>query len=352
MSRQGAVVLGLAVMGGIFVAPAPLLAQSQVELEARVRRLEARLEQARLRAPQFNAQLDTVRSGQFTLLTPRQDVERITEAAQAAWREIRTLLRGDTNALGSMTAAILQVDRLASASQLRNVLGESVPIIGLAGWETRDDLAHRLVEHTAAHVFDSVVSPGVREWLSRPATFDSVTAREWTATYVRLASTRHARVRDCYAGVIDSCKTVLWIATTAEPNLEWYPLDEARAVWGESRVPSCQPWRTDAECRAWLRDQQPLPPLDMSARHEVFRLALAVGGDGALGRFTAADGSVAAALEAAADMPIDSLVAHWHRGVVEHRPKATALTRHSAWAAVTWLVLMTLAASRSSRWRS
>jgi hypothetical protein len=77
-----------------------------------------------------------------------------------------------------------------------------------------------------------------------------------------------------------------------------------------------------------------------------------VGGSDALPRFFADTGvAVVPRLEAAAGLPLDSLLGSWRASVLAHRPPATTTPLGTQWLAVVWVLGLAAVATRSTRWR-
>src|SRR5205814_8919717 len=93
-------------------------------------------------------------------------------------------------------------------------------------------------------------------------------------------------------------------------------------------------------------------PLGGPMRIWLVQFALEVGGPGGFHRLTAAAGQpVDAQFAAAADMPLDSLLAVWRGRVLAARPEPVTLESKGAWVALSWGVIFGLLALRSTRWR-
>ncbi len=93
------------------------------------------------------------------------------------------------------------------------------------------------------------------------------------------------------------------------------------------------------------------PPLPRGVRDGFVRQVLALGGDGAYGRLRATEGTIADRLEAAAGMPVDSVIVSWRSGLLDAVGRPTSTSLPIALGAVLWAVLFSGLALRSTRWR-
>jgi hypothetical protein len=86
-------------------------------------------------------------------------------------------------------------------------------------------------------------------------------------------------------------------------------------------------------------------------RADFLYYTLDTGGPGAWNRLHgAAGGGLEAGLAAAAQMPIDSLVAHWRSSLLALRPTTVTISMRTALLALTWSSVLLLGALGASRW--
>jgi hypothetical protein len=86
-------------------------------------------------------------------------------------------------------------------------------------------------------------------------------------------------------------------------------------------------------------------------RADLMYFALDLGGADSWTRLhAAADSGVAAALAAAARMPVDSVLARWRADLLSRRPVASIITPGTAIVAITWATALMLGALGASRW--
>lgn len=94
------------------------------------------------------------------------------------------------------------------------------------------------------------------------------------------------------------------------------------------------------------------PTLSSRAAGTLLIAVADLGGADALRRFFADTGlAIVPRLEAAAAMPLDSLLARWHAEVLARRPTPTSVPAGLQWLAVVWTAVLVALATRSTRWR-
>src|SRR5262249_36883043 len=92
------------------------------------------------------------------------------------------------------------------------------------------------------------------------------------------------------------------------------------------------------------------PTWTLPARGSLLTVALRLGGPDGYARLRAAAGQpIPAQLEAASGVPLDSILAEWHRAVVAARPTPVAASSASLMTAALWVCLCGGLALRSSR---
>jgi len=169
-------------------------------------------------------------------------------------------------------------------------------------------------------------------------------------------------VRRCYEGDLEGCAQATGLRGGEAPWLNWFTAPERRlyvermvrpgdasdsALWD-----GCVRAGMDDACMVILRGR-PLPaPLTPQARASLLGTALETGGPGAFGRLTeAAGGDLVRELEAAAGVPLDTLLASWRREVLATRTSAWAGLVRSPFTLLLWILFFGALASRSTRWR-
>jgi hypothetical protein len=152
------------------------------------------------------------------------------------------------------------------------------------------------------------------KWLKEPPPFHlSDNARRYHAMYAVMTSTGQAE-RGCVDGRLDSCAYAFWLRPAPSPELTGaYP----RLV-----------------------------------RADLFLAALDLGGSEAWARIVAAKPeSPVAALEAAAGMPADSVIARWRTGIMTLRPDEKPLHFRGILLVAGWTAVLLAGTLGVSRWR-
>jgi hypothetical protein len=319
-----------------FVA-APLAAQSTAQLEARVRRLEAKEQ----------ALKDSASLGEERLFQgqPRRyfAVAGITlgfpvEVASAAERSLREV-EGDWRARYGSALGLLANDTLTFMIWPET---DSTPFAKIswrfAGqrgetqvWAT--DVAHgrwfTWLPRQRLQVWEtSLFGPPMREWLKAGA--PSLDA--WDGRFARrdLLFSPSGPARRCLAGSLGDCQRALALREGADPFTEWYDRADLVAMARDDRhrsddagLASCRATGELEACRKALGGSAGIigPPTGTGVRGALYLFALAQGGPDALVRLHAAgERPPAEQLAVASGMPIDSLLAKWHAAVIVPLP--------------------------------
>jgi hypothetical protein len=169
----------------------------------------------------------------------------------------------------------------------------------------------RFIEQQAQWALLARSAAGIEKW-SGALPIEPASSEAWRGMRYALAASPSPVARDCYSGRLAACKSILALDATPAASL-----DNSSGM----------------------------------ARGTLVQLAIAAGGQGAVGRMIANNGSTAGALSAAAKMPLDSLVASWQRHVHDEGVASEAFTPLIAAVAIGWIVVMGLLSLRSSRWR-
>jgi hypothetical protein len=189
---------------------------------------------------------------------------------------------------------------------------------------------------------------------------DTVLRLHADAMYEELATTPWSAARRCYSGDLTACRLSLGV-TRVDPATGWYnAMDRrvyvAQVLHGTSEAArDCVDAGDDAACIASLKRAPggaPEPPLGDQARQFLLALAINAGGPRAFERLMAhPQEPLDARIEAAADIPLDSLITRWRDQILAGHPKTVAADSQAAWAAVAWGIALTIVALRSTRWR-
>lgn len=169
-------------------------------------------------------------------------------------------------------------------------------------------------------------------------------------------------VRRCYEGDLEGCAQATGLRGGEAPWRNWFTAPERRLYVERMVRPSdasgsalwdgCVRAGMDDACMVILRGRALPAPLTPRARSSLLSLALETGGPGAFHRLReAGGGDLSHALEAAAGVPLDTLLASWRREVLATRRSAWAGLSRSPVTLLLWILLFGALASRSTRWR-
>ncbi|MDH3290636.1 MAG: hypothetical protein OEO20_14680 [Gemmatimonadota bacterium] len=352
----GALILVCATASGLH-------AQDAAQYRDKVDRLAARLEAVRaqvLAKDSIGSPVDTVRRGPLRLLVRPERQAFLAEVADITWDTLATMLGADTLLiLGSHVFV-----HVADDSRLRLPPDVGQYRIWRLG-EPRDvaaDLA-RFIVHTIWEGLDATL----RSWLSNPAGLDSLSNTQAEAVYVDLVTAPWELVKACRAGDLEACARSLDLEVADDTVSLWYTAEEQRrrvekggGTWWDiynRKLPDyigCT-GGDDAACSVYLNQHRWMigAPLSASARESFLRVALEVGGEGALGRLARSEApATGGRLSAAAGVPRDSLIALWRDRILAAAPAQVIITGATGWTALAWVLVLAFLALRSTRWRN
>ena len=352
----------VALAAGLAAAPA-VRAQTVSELRERVRRLEQAYFAAQaVAAPADSAARqsnfvprDSATAGGLHVFAPRIAVANAREGAERAWSMLQSIFGTEAGILANTDFA-LQLERpsqvVAAPQEARRFIAEN----------SATDIANRLVWE-ASQILSARLDRRLYIWM-----FSRIGRTYWKSPRSRPLPCRtpSPAARRCYLGALDGCRDAFDLPPTAESFRRWYGPAERRLIVQEiiagediQLVPElyrdCVTRGDDSACVRLLQRtaESAIPaPLGRPMRIGLVQFALEVGGPGAFHRLTAAAGQpVDAQFAAAADMPLDSLLAVWRGRVLAARPEPVTLESKGAWVALSWGVIFGLLALRSTRWR-
>ena len=345
---------------------APAWAQTVEELEARV--ADARISLAVAEAAEDSARgrLDSTRIGTLRLLGRPELLSRNEPAAERAWASLRRALGPDTTIVSGLIIYLYEDPNRSTFSGAAGTvrLGDSGPSSMFPGGAEHvqplrlrrtysvSAVANSIERVVYDHVFYRVMPESVREWLDAPTSFDTVSRGEWTGSYIALATSDLNIGHQCFQRNIAACTKALWLTVSETPNVDWFTTAEAQALAQNSMAFTAMQCAGDVtQCPEFLRTTLPRPPLDYNTRQRLFRLALEVGGEGAIHRFLLAPDRIEARLEAASGTDLGSLVEEWTTRVHNAPPPGSGFSTRSGTVTVIWILVVFGAALRSSRWR-
>ena len=364
MSRSG--VMALLTVAGLTL-PERSEAQSVAELEAHVANARTALLEALAAEDSALGGLDSIQVGTLRLLVHQDDRLRADRAAREAWASLERQLGSASDIISGLIIYMttsgsrvfsgggVTVRTTATDPRSSTLVGvDYVQPLVVGASHTASQVAGSVERVVFDYIYHNIIPTDSRAWLGGPTSFDSTTDGQWTGRYIDLATSSLGIANRCFEGDRAACKSTLWLDLSETPNVDWYPLGEAQMLARlSSRLASreCAAGVSDEACRSWLTAQPPMPPLDLAARQQLFRLALSIGGDGAVSRFLAPADNVEARLEAASGTDLDDLTAQWIERVLTAPPKPNALPARSASMAAVWIIALLAITSRSSRWR-
>lgn len=321
-----------------------------------VDRLADRL--AHLRTDVFRAEsvvgMDTVAVHRFHVLSRPERRDFFRESAALAWESLVTVLGSDT----VLVEDALFYFREASDPVLRRT---DVTEYFIDDETSPETVALRLLQNAQVRIWEQVAGE-LQEWLPSPAAFGPLSRTAAQVVYADLVTAPWASTTACFDGNLDACARALALESAERPISLWFTIDEQRRAIRDSRsfglrlepdYIACTNGN-DASCTALLESRPYLirTPLALAARGSVLQVAVELGGEGSLGRLVHADsGSVGERLSRAAGVSQDSLVTEWRARILAAEPESIALTRVAGWTAFVWVLVWTIAATRSTRWR-
>jgi hypothetical protein len=207
------------------------------------------------------------------------------------------------------------------------------------------------------------MGPDVQSWIRADIPIDSPTQATWSEARISLILSQTPASTDCVHGRIDRCVQILGLVEVADPAFalfnaasrvgvieRWSPLLRRANAKQYDR---CTVAKVEAACDSLSRSippdvvPLPVPPV---VRQSFVRFALMIGGDGAFDRFIDAK-NPRARIEAAAKLPVDTVVARWRDTILDSRSSSTAIDMETGMSALAWAALCGALALRSSRWR-
>lgn len=369
MSR-GARLLALLVVAGAI----PAAGQDRQALAGEVDRLVHRLDSLHARrgetsllvtasasgVPPAPAQvdLDQVEVGGLRIRTNRSPLP-VAEAAREAWTVLDGYYGTELARLPLRTLTIEGIDPDSTHGEL----GDLADLVMF--W---DRPAHTLALALVTGVVPPPDDPALLAWLrGAPAPVASLTLALATVR-TQLLLSPFSSGRDCVAGALPSCKAALALL----PGAEWpdaaFPLASDRrelvrhlaqngaGAAQRDATGRCLSAGDDAACSAFVGSLEvgALPSVTPSTtRQTLLAVALARGGPDAYHRLRATAGRpIADRLEAAAGVPVDSLLSEW-LGAIDAAARATTpWSAQVGFSGMVWTGLLLFASLWSSRWRA
>lgn len=350
--------------GLVIVTAAALIGQTPDE-RARLDRLARRYEALDARAKQMAEAgapgVDSVRVGTLLILTDSSGSAVFQEARQRFQRALEERL--DTIGFPLLAGARIGVRFGNPHPGWGHLVSGDAQLITV-------QLRHRTPEWLdgqLSHAVDALLArrggASLAAWRADVRLFqDPAPLRE--ATYLELLMARVPSAQGCYEGSLDACARGLNLTPdlperSAEANaaLRRFIARHLNHRAGETALaPSyaaCVERGDDAACLTFLeRAGLQEPTLSTRAAGTLLATVRDLGGPAALARFFADTGAtIVPRLEAAAAMPIDSLLARWRDTILAHRPVPTSVPGAMQWLVIGWAGVFIAFATRSTRWR-
>jgi hypothetical protein len=362
----------VAVLALVLLALASIAAAQSTEVySARVARLEERLRQIRNESARSGygdtlpGDLDTLWVGPIRLLAPAPAQRFVQVVAERLRDSLDVVVRGDTGSLPSVAYLVRPTGPGSGAWRLEGVRALGYRDADAPGREreTADVVASGLLGALRQDLLD-LLEPAVRRWLDQYwVPLDTLTQIQARTVYLELATTPWRAGAACYAGDVEACRVALALGAGGPES--WYTAEERRQLVASAMeyhadvqrdlgVQRCVNTADEQACLETLRSYPALTdePLSPMARQTLVRVAFGVGGNGAFGRFVRSDSrTLPDRLAHTAGVPLDSLVVRWRSAIVEARPTGTVLSRLGGWTAFMWVVVLSVVAMRSTRWR-
>ena len=212
-------------------------------------------------------------------------------------------------------------------------------------------------------VMTDALDPSVREWLGTRIPMAPQSRDDWSQARVDLLLASSEVARRCALENGSACMLALGVRPSADPAFEWYSDAQRRELIEHNsgilkratpkQFDQCVTGRVAAACESLVRSipndviPTPVPP---RVRQSLVRFALETGGEGAFDRFNK-PGTIADRLQAASQLPADTVVARWRAKLLDARTSSTALDSTTALSSLFWVTLCACLALRSSRWR-
>lgn len=275
-------------------------------------------------------------------------VARFTDDLSAV-RGSRFVIRTDP---ASVDPPILTMALVDSAGVERGQSSGRADSVAVANW---------LYGH-AVGIIGRALHPDLGGWLKAPMPFDTITLAQWSRQRIDLVSAGAAVARRCWEQDLGACKIAYGLVEASDPARVWYTARERQALvhryswsfrsYNSELAVSCMRGTDDDACARIINESGIVAqPIGHSHRVTLAQFAVRVGGAGALDRLKQTPGSAVRRLEAAAAMPIDSLLTLHHRQLRAARMPSDDISMPIVGMSLVWILVLGVLATRSSRWR-
>jgi hypothetical protein len=238
--------------------------------------------------------------------------------------------------------------------------------VQMRAWRSELDSANLFSSllHAVEYAAFAVADPEFFAWAGNGIPDDTMRVSEWAHQRLLVLSAASAVGNRCFRGDLPACKSALLLSVSSDPIRDWHDSTTRRGLVErhgtlarrlDTRAGQQCLAGSDSACITVLHLFPPETFLELvaaSLRFSLVRHALAVGGAGSVERLLMVDAdNPAERLEAAARMPIDSLVASWQARVRDTRAPSEDLTIGITIMSLAWAAGIGALSLRSSRWR-
>lgn len=301
--------------------------------------------------------LDTVRVDRLRILATAGDAAEARRLFSRGWEPYRPVVGRAADRLDRYWFLYLG----SEVDHGWDTRPDTVLKVGLGRWSTPGRLREE-VRRAVGTALTRTLPEDFGRWVGKRPVLLELYEDEWAGVYRDLATSVSRVARRCFR-TGEACWSALGLEAREVGWEAWYTAEQRRYVvntrTGTSAIPArretrqaCRKGELDA-CDRFIRMMGwgPPIPLEAGSRASVVAFALQRGGPGAYARLLEGGGPIRARLGRAAGLPPDSLVRAWRREVRIHRPNVHADLGRSRWSVLAWLVVFTLLATRSTRWR-
>src|SRR5712691_4826492 len=216
------------------------------------------------------------------------------------------------------------------------------------------DREQALLETALTDVSLQAISRGAgrsfANWIGSRLPSDTAPTMAWSWARLDLLSSQMTAAHRCYSGNVRDCELTLASRSATDPATELFDAADRRHFFAhpsdvgsldrDHRIDECVAGN-DSLCIAVLRDvpEDRLPdPVPSKNRFAFVQLAVSLGGPGSMERLLLTNGTPAQRIEAAARMPVDSVLRLWVQHTREARMGSRDMSPADAGTALLWIL--------------